>query len=47
MKWDNDWEGKMKNAVRKTSREFQQKYLEEGKADIKMVKELLERAKAQ
>ena len=47
MKWDNDWEGEVKNAFRKSRREFQNKNPVEGKADyIKMVEEMLERAKA-
>ena len=47
MKWDNDWEGKVKNAFRKAKREFQRKYLEEGKANnIKLIEEMLDLPKA-
>jgi hypothetical protein len=47
MKWDNDWEGEVKNTSRKARREFQQKYPEEGKADyIKIVEEMRDWDKA-
>ena len=46
MNWDNDWEGKVKNAFRTAKREFQRKHPEEEKVDyIKMVEEMLDWAK--